>query len=103
MATGLRQKCEPDPKPSELNLQTELNQATETVGTIDLAEITVCHSIVRGPIVGVIENVKHLRLENQLARFEQGKGLGRVEVYVFVRRIMQVVSTLVPSSECSGL
>src|SRR5579863_4360052 len=103
MAPGLAAKTRPRSKRSELNLQTELNQATKTVGTIDLAEITVCHSIVWDPIVGVIENVEHLRLKNQLARLKQWEGLGRVEVHIFVRRGMQIVSTLVPSSECSGL
>ena len=77
---------------SELNLQTELNQAAVTVGAGDLAEPAASHRIAWGCVVCVIEDVEHLRLEDQLAPFKQGEGLGRVEVHVRVRRIMQVVS-----------
>jgi hypothetical protein len=90
-------------KVSELNLQRELNQAALTVAAQDLAEAAVVHSIAWGSVVSVIEDVEHLRLEHELDSFKQGKVLVCIEVDVLVRRIMQVISALVPASECGGL
>ena len=88
---------------SELNFQTELNQAAVTVCAIDLAEAAALHSIAWGSVVCVIEDVEHLRLEDQPGPFIQGEVLGRVEVHIIERRIMQVVPALIPACECGGL
>ena len=90
-------------KVSELNLQSELNQAAEAVGASDLAEAARVHSSAWCCVVCVIEDVEHLCLEDQLGRFKQGEVLGRVEVHVLERGIMQIVSSLVSYCKCSGL
>jgi hypothetical protein len=52
---ALRLELGPDPKLSELNLQSKLNQPSVTVGGSDLAEVVVCHSSARQSVVCVIE------------------------------------------------
>ena len=83
LATGLEARTwGPDPKLSELNLQSKLNQPAKTVGGSDLAEVAVSHSSARQSVVCVIEQVEHLRFEDQIGPFGQGESLARVEVHV---------------------
>ncbi len=84
LATGLAART--SARWLELNLQGKLNQPAGSgtaVGSLsDLAEVAVSHSSARQSVVCVIEQVEHLRFEDQIGPFGQGEGLARVEVHV---------------------